>query len=159
VVRCGLNIRLDDDEKVEISPEYELLPQYQDKKLRFFEDYVYVDGEGFHELPSDSRLPDRFRHPVVIEPENLDIFLNYELETLKQYAAKIDPRLLLPRRINLVATNISRDESKGQGWYSLKLKYHTDKGDVPISTLYAKILQKKRFCFTEEGLFDLDNKR
>lgn len=156
VARCGLNIRLTEDETVKISPEYELLPDFKEKKLRFFEDFVYAEGEGFHELPSDSRLPERFRYPVVIAHEDLELFLNYELDSIKQYAAKIDPRLLKPNDLSLIATHIAKDDERGKGWYALRLKYQTENGDVSIGALYAGVLHKKRFCFTDQGLFDLN---
>lgn len=159
VLKSGLHIHLTEEETVEISPEYELDPEYRDAKLLFFEDFVYVEGEGFHELPSDTRLPERYRHPLVVEPNNLDLFLNYELESLKQYASKIDPRLLKPSHLSLVAASIAEDTQKGKGWYALKLKYHADAGEVLVSALSNAVARKKRFCFTPVGLFDLEDKR
>ncbi len=158
VVKTGLNIDLDEQEHVLVAPSYELKSEYVDKSIRYFDDFVYVEGEGFHELPADQRLPERFKHPVYIEPENLALFLTYELVTLRRYAARIDSRLTKPEHIQLVATQIVQLEDK-PGSYSLKLKYETEHGLVPVTSLWQAMKEKKRFFFEEAGLFDLDEKR
>lgn len=159
VIKSGLNISLLDNDKIQIIPEYVLLPEYAGRPIRFFDDFVYVEEEGFHELPTDSRLPERFRRPFMIESENMSLFLIYELDTIKQYAVNIDPRLIRPVRLELVAHSIERDESIGRGWYVMKLSYKSERGQVPIAQLWRAMKQKKRFYFGEPGLIDLDEKR
>ena len=91
VVKSGLQIELDEQGHVVVTPTYELDPNYVHKTVRFYDDYVYIEGEGFHELLVEHRLPERFKHPVRIEQENLALFLTYELASLRRYATKIDP--------------------------------------------------------------------
>lgn len=158
VVNSGLNIELDDQEQVLVSPVYELNPDYQHKAVRYFDDFIYVEAEGFHELPVEYRLPERFKHPVHIEKDNLALFLTYELVTLRRYAAKIDPKLTKPESIKLIAPHIEMKPDT-TGTYQLKLKYQTERGTVPVTSLWHAMKEKNRFFFDEAGLFDLDDKR
>ncbi len=158
VVNSGLDIELNRDDQITVSPLFELAEEYKEKPIRFFEDYVYIEGEGFHEIPIEHRLPERFRHPVTIEKENLPLFLTYELVALRRYATKIDVRLTKPESVELAASNISLAEGQ-EGKYILKLKYQTERGSIPTTTLWQAIKKKKRFVFDEAGLFDMEDKR
>lgn len=157
VVKAQLTIELDTDEGVNVTPVYDVHPDYREKALRFYGDFVYVPGEGFHELPSETKLPERFRHPLHIERENIPLFLTYELVTLRRNAARIDPRLIKPEKLHLTALNISKTEESGN--YLLKLRYETERGSIPVTTLWQTHKEGKRFVFDEAGLLDLDEKR
>lgn len=154
VLKAGLKIDLTDDDEILVSPEYSLLPEYKDKDVRFFDDYVYTEGEGFHEMPPDSRLPERFRHPIHIPPSDFELFLTYELESLRPFAT-IDPRLLPPKHIDLVARSIAKIGTQERGWYGLKLFYETDRGAIPVTTLWAAIKNKNQFAFAKAGQINL----
>lgn len=157
VVKAQLNIELDSNEKVNVTPVYEVHPDYRDKALRFFGDLVHVAGEGFHELPSETRLPERFRHPMVIESENVSLFLTYELVTLRRHAARIDPRLIKPDSLKLTALNIAK--AKETGRYLLKLRYESERGAIPVPAIWQALKENKRFFFDEAGLLDLEDRR
>lgn len=159
IVRAGLTIKLDEHENILVTPDYEVAPEYKEKNLRFFDDYVYVDGEGFHELPVDQRLPERFRHSVHIEPENMPLFLTFELVSLRRYAKWIDPRLVKPETLQLAATSIQRKSPTTKSHYLLKLKYETERGSIPVTQMWNATKLNRRFFFHEAGLFDLEEKR
>ena len=157
VVKAQLAIELDQSEGVNVTPVYEVQREYRERDVKFFGDFTYVAGEGFHELPADTRLPERFRHPLHIENENVPLFLLYELVTLRRYAARIDPKLIKPDSLSLAAFNIAKSEETGR--YLLKLRYVTDRGAIPATTLWQAIKDNKRFLFDEAGLIDLEDKR
>lgn len=154
-----LNIELLDDDTIDVNPEYEPLPKYKNKHLKFFDDYVYVEGEGFHELPKIHSIPERFHHTVHVDKDNIELFLGYELPNLWPFVKHIDERLIPAKNLTLETTNLSKDESYGKGWYLLNLNYRSDHGSVPISTLWNALKKKKRFVFTQAGLIDLEDKR
>lgn len=158
ILKSGLNIALDKEDHVTVSPVYDILPEYQAISLRFFDDFVYIPGEGFHELPAEQRLPERFKHPMTIEKENLALFLTYELASLRRYASKIDSRLIKPEHLLLTANNI-KPHPEQRGSYLLKLFYQTDRDSVPVTQLWQAMKDKKRFFFNDAGLFDLEEKR
>lgn len=152
VAKMSLNISLIDD-TVNVTPEYEIKSNYADKEIRFFDDFVYVEGEGFHDLPIDGRIPEKFRHATEVQPDALPMFLTYEIDALKPFTAKIDPSLIKPNQIDLIAQHITKTE---EGLYALKLAYQTERGVVPLNTLWTAIKKKKKlFLFSQAGLFDL----
>lgn len=158
IAKTGLSIQLEHDETVCVRPCFEPLPAYADKAMRFFDDFIYVEGEGFSELPPEFRLPERFKHPIYIENENLPLFLTYELASLRRYAVGIDSKLTKPEKCDLYASSIE-SSSENPGHYSLKLKYHTERGELPVTQLWNGMKAKKRFIFHEAGLIDLEEKR
>lgn len=159
LAKSGLNIDYDGDDHISIKPVYEVDAKYQQHKVRFFDDYIYIEAQGFYEIPTEQRLPERFRFPVIIDKENLALFLTFELVALRRYAIKIDPRLVKPDTLRLVTTQVSKAQESGGRRYSLKLKYQTERGAVPVSHIWQAISQKKRFLFHEAGLFDLEENR
>lgn len=159
VEKSGLHIELIDQDEIGINPEYTLLPEYQGSCVRFFDEYVYVLGEGFYELPGDKRLPERYRNPVVIDKEGLSAFLNQELSSIESIATYIDSRLRRFDTGRLLANSIEVDETKDGDKYKLKLKFETEYGAVPVASLWWSFSKKKRFVFSEAGLIDLAEKR
>src|SRR5262249_40445885 len=91
------------------------------------------------------------------EKENVPLFLTYELVTLRRYAARIDPRLIKPEKLHLTALNIAKEEDTGL--YLLKLRYETERGAIPVTSLWQAHKDNKRFIFDDAGLLDLDDKR
>lgn len=159
VVKAGLNVLLTPKEKISITPEYQLLPKYKDVQLQFFDDFIYIEGEGFFELPFNLRLPDKFKEPVIIEGDELSNFLQVELPSLEAFTNNIDPRLRIAKSGHLLASSIDHHGPERQSDYSLRLKYTTEFGAISITSLWWSFKQKKRFVFSEAGLVDLSDKR
>ena len=159
VAKAGLKIELTDKRKVKVTPEYELLPDYQGKTIQLFDDFIYLENEGFHELPVDLRLPEKYRYPIEIEGEELTFFLTYELDALRKYAASIDPLLLRPSQTRLVADLVESVPEKRRGWYRFRFYYQTEAGLIPVSSLRQAFGKKFSFAFFEAGLIDLRDKQ
>ncbi len=159
VIRAGLKIELTEKRHVKTTPEYELLPAYKDKHLQLFDDFVYLEGEGFHELPVDLRLPEKFRYPHLFEGEELLFFLTYEVDTLYKYAIFVDPRLVKAASYQLVTNSIEPVPTKGRGWYRFRLFYQTPTGLISVVALKQAFNKKFPFAFFEAGLVDLRDKR
>lgn len=160
VEHTGVNIRLTPSGAISVSPEHDILPEYKKTKLQFFDEYVYVSGEGFHKLPFDPHLPEQYHHAVEISQNNQGIFLEYELPLLEPYALFIDPKLTKPTSIHLVAQGIDKIEASGQeNWFSTKLFYHSNIGKVDILVLTKALKKRQRFVITDAGLFDLHDDR
>lgn len=159
IEKAALNILLNEKEQICVIPEYQLLPEYKDKPLKFFDDFIYVEGEGFYEIPFNLRLPEQFREPVIIGHDQLPHFLQVELPTLESFANTIDPRLRKASNAHLIAGSIEHNELEGKGDYSLRLKYATEFGAISVTSLWWSFKQKRRFVFSEAGLVDLSDKR
>lgn len=159
VAHAGLKVTLDENRKIHVEPQYGLLPQYQNLPIGFFEEFIFIEGEGFSELPPEYRLPIDYRHPVIIDSEHQATFINYELKNLIPLIDHMDQCLIVPNNLKLVAHQIDRADSSTKGWYSIKLGYQSEFGEVPLSKLWAALKRKERFCFSSAGLIDLKHKR
>jgi SNF2 family DNA or RNA helicase len=155
VTKSGLTIELDEREQIHVNPIYHLEKGYENKRVLFFDDYVYVENEGFSELPVEMRLPEKFHHPILVENQNVPLFLTYEWGNLQRYIDQVDSRLTKPERVRLIIEEASQEADS----YHLKLKYQTEKGEAPLTDFWKAFQAKKRFLFHEAGLFDLEDKR
>lgn len=156
IEKSMIRVWLMDDGSIEITPEYILKQEYENKEVRFFEEYAFIPGEGFYELTSNKRLPERFRHAVNIEPDIVPLFIEYELDSLKNLNTHIDPRLVIPDYISLFAKSIVKEATGG---YQADLYYETERGKIPLNAIWKAIHKKERFLFSESGCIDLTHKR
>ncbi len=159
VTKSGFRIELTDKRKVKIRPEYNLLPEYQGRTIQLFDDFIYLEEEGFHELPVDLRLPEKFRHPLELEGEDLLLFLTYEIDELYPYASFVDPQLLKPKEWHLAANFIQPVPEKGREWYRFRFFYQTEHGLISVTDLKQSLSKKFPFAFSEAGLIDMRDKR
>lgn len=159
IENVSLDITLNENEQILVEPRYELLPKYSHDKVGFFDEFTYVVGEGFFELPAKYRLPVNYRSPTTFEGKESEIFLNYEMQNLKAIISHIDSRLIRPESLTLVAHQISRPDPSAKGWYSLKLGYKSELGEVSVSEIAATLKKHQPFCFSKAGLIDLEDKR
>lgn len=158
VLKAGLKVFLTDEKTVKIAPLYDLEKGFENKNIRFFDDFCFVEDEGFHELPFDSRLPEEYRYPVEIEKDRLSLFLSYELIKLLPYVREIDDALIAPKKMQLKALKIERAENIGKGFYNLKLAIETERGLISIYEIWNAIKKKKPYHFDKSGLIDLSSK-
>ncbi len=159
LVGMGLRIELQKNEEIHISPECSLQAGYEKKDIRFFDEFVYVEDEGFSELPSAIRLPERFRQEVIVSKKEAGWFLIHDLPTIRPYIVFLDPRLCRPREMHLSALKIEKNRVEKNIQYYLKLIYQTETASIPISKIWTHIQKKKRFLFSEAGFLDLEEKR
>lgn len=159
VTKVSIKIELTDKGKVKITPEYELLPTDRTKSIRLFDDFIYLEDEGFYELPPELHLPEKFRNVVELEGEDLIFFLTYEIETLVKYISTVDPKLLKHKEIKLVTNFIEPVSEKGRGWYRFRFFYQTPTGLISVNELLQTVNKKNPFSFFEAGLIDLRDKR
>lgn len=159
VAKSHLKIELMGDDKICVSPDYELLPAYAKRPVRFFDDYSYVPGEGFHELLGDARLPEKYRQTVIIEGEDVATFIQSDMDGLLSFISHIDPRLRRPKNVAMVAEKAAVEEREGSKGYALQLDFESDLGKLSLASLWKAFQKNQRFLFTEEGLFDLADRR
>lgn len=154
-----LSVSLYRNKSIQITPEYVLSSRYKGSKIHYFDDVVYVDGEGFYVIPPALKLPEGYQRPIVLEGDQISQFILEGLQTLEPFIKTLDDRLKRPQQLQLQASDISAAEDKGRGWYNLKMTYTTEKGPISISYLKGLIAKKQRFAFTKEGLLDLEDRR
>ena len=156
-----LNIQIIDEQSIEIYPYYELKEELSQKSWQLFDDYIYVKGEGFFEIPMHGRLPEKFRTFHQLQGAELNDFIKNDLNLLRPYLHLVDQRLFAPKRCQLVVSEIKKSVEEGKEWYQFCFFYQTEKGILPAIDLSQSLLQKKesRFAFFEQGRFFLDEER
>ncbi|NGX55706.1 MAG: hypothetical protein KR126chlam2_01345, partial [Chlamydiae bacterium] len=131
-----------------ITPDY----QPEDLEIRFFGDFVYVDGEGFSELPAKMRLPEKYQKERVVRHDELLRFFQEEFEELKSHITTLDPKLQRPAQIELELRYLVRT---AEGGLKAKLFYKTDVGYVAVAELAEAAEKKHHYLFSDGGLIDL----
>lgn len=159
IEKTGLRVDVDDKGNISITPEYDLAKEYKNSKVKFFDHFVFVPGEGFSELPTDLRLPEGFSKPVNINAKESEIFLSQTLDHLKPFIISLDKKLQKPKKIELYADEIQISEELDQEWDLMKLSYHTDLGKVSAVKLWNFASKRKRYAITKAGLLDLHEMR
>jgi superfamily II DNA or RNA helicase len=157
VRHCRLVVELHHKDKLlAIQPEYQLKESYRNREVKFFDEYSYVAGEGFCEIPSGERLPERYRHVVYIAEDQLNAFVKEDLDALLPHVSRIDKELQRPQSMTLEVVSL---EQRPEGGYLASLRYLTDIGHVSATHLWRDIKKKLPYSFTPAGLIDLADGR
>lgn len=152
VERAGLHIHLDEEGRIHVDPEFTFFADYIGKKVHFFGDFTYVEGEGFAELPQEARLPEKFHQKTVIEGAQEPYFVTVELAKLKPFILKIDKRLKRPRNLDLKVTYLQQDpQEQGRKWIA-DLVYESEFGEESVGRIKEGLDHHHSYSITEAGL-------
>ncbi|KAF3362314.1 hypothetical protein PHSC3_001143 [Chlamydiales bacterium STE3] len=154
-LEVGLNVTLTDVSKIEIVPFFQIKSEYLGKRLRFYDDIVYVENVGFYELPIEMRLPENYTEKRTVQGAKIKDFIREDLIQIQPYIAHLDPKLKAPDTISF---NVAIFQNK-HGDYVLTINYVTEKGKVPFAELYQAYKQKQPYFFSPYGLIDLSVSR
>lgn len=152
----GVKLALNEQDRIVVSPFYTYAPGYDGTKVEFFEDYVFVKGEGFSEIPSHMKLPSPYFRTIVIDEAAEPYFVGYEIDTLKPYILAIDPRLQKPDYLQLQMTSLKREK---EGHWLVELSYVTNFGKLPVIDVWRALNENKRHLFSTAGLILLKSAR
>ncbi len=159
IERMGLSIRVNEEEKIAIEPKCEFASGIQPSEVRFYGDFAYVPKEGFFELPPTSRLPERYREPVVLSEAQEGAFLAYDLEPLKKHLLECDLRLIKPQRLHLQIRKIIRERKKRSPGWLVDATYVSEAGHIDLFTIWEAFQKKKNHLFSGAGLLLLKEAR
>lgn len=157
--KSGLNIALNENNQIVVKPEYIYLPSYVDKTVRFFENYTYVETEGFCEIPAEHKLPDPYFKETLIDENAEPYFVSYEIDTLKESISTLDPRLRKPKELYLKINHIEKDLSSEKGDWLIDLGYESEVGNVDVVQIWEAFNQNQRYLFSSAGLILLKQPR
>jgi SNF2 family DNA or RNA helicase len=152
----GVKLELNDQGRITVSPYYTYAPGYEEKQVELFEDFTFVEGQGFCEIPSHMKLPAPYFRTIVIDEAAEPYFTSYEIDTLKPFILSIDPRLQKPDYLELQMTSLLRDED---GSWLVDLSYVTNLGALATLDVWEAINDNKRHLFSSAGLILLKTPR
>lgn len=152
----GIDIRLDAKHRIFVEPRYILKPEYAHLPSRLYEEWIYIEGHGFAEIPLNQRLPESVKEPLWIQSENIPRFLDEELPALQNFVRDLDSKLISPLSLRLALTSI--EEAPHHSWF-VKLHYQTERGEISLHELHAAMQKRKTHLFSTAGLIDLRKER
>ncbi len=143
--------------QISIKPQITFAMGYQVKDVLFFDEFTYVEGEGFYELPIDKQLPLGYSKEVVLAKEEVSLFIETILPRLLPIASYVTPSLCRPLERELIVHEIESREDLKKVEYSATLDYRTEFGSISIASLWKAFQEKekKRFLVSPAGLIDL----
>jgi SNF2 family DNA or RNA helicase len=147
--KVGVKIALTEQEKIIVSPLIQFTKEAAGLPHRFFEEFIFIQGLGFFEIPGSMRLPLNYRHTHVVQDPKL--FFKQDILELDDKVIEIDGRLT-PFAPFHWKGKLSKKEGES---YQLKLDIVAKKGRLPLSKIWQDLFRKKSFSFTEFGRVDL----
>ncbi len=153
---CGLHLMLNEEGLILVKPHYTFLPIYEGKKVEIFENFTYVESEGFCEIPHAMRLPDPYFKDVVIDAAAEPYFAAYDINTLMPFITVIDPKLQKPQHLFLRILSFHQEP---EGTWLLELEYESDIGCIDAISIWQAMSEGKRHLFSAAGLLLLKSPR
>lgn len=152
VERATVALRVDEEmQEIIIEPKYYFYPEYLGETVMFFEDFSFVQGRGFYQLPKNLLLPKGFRKKVRVLPHEQASFLALQFPKLKPFISHVDPKIRPPKNLKLVLQEAS--------FPNLKLAYQSQSGEIDIFSLYEAFQLERPYFFSEAGLINLNHPR
>lgn len=155
VEKLSLELRLIEEQKIEILPVIEYRSSYSPKNVVFFDPFIYLEKEGFYILPPAMQLPGRFRKKCVLEKEERDFFLNFELDSVRNSISYIDRKLQRAENLRVEVDHIAKVK---RGW-QVDLCYVSKVGREKAFFVYQAIEKGEKFLFSNAGLLYLSELR
>lgn len=152
----GLSIQGRSSTSIAITPKERVLPEFESLHLRFFGDFVYIEGKGFNELPIPFRIHPQYQKEMIIHQDRLQGFFDEEFEQLSESIIELDPRLKKPHKLALEVHSLSRNP---EGGLKAELYYASEHGKVSLIDFFDAIQKKRRYLFSEAGRIDLFDPR
>lgn len=150
IEKAGLSIMINEEDRIVVEPQMQFLPPYNAASPKLFEEFVFVEGEGFSEIPIQWRLPKDYATKKIIPQDEEEAFIIHELETLQKSALSLDPRLIKPSKMELVIEELERPE-KGKGIFA-SMYYQTEFGRIDLPTLSKLLDSPKNLLLTPAGI-------
>lgn len=159
VLQTGLRVVLTKQEQILVQPLMQFHPRYDKQLVEVFGNYTYVGGEGFSLISPKLQLPPLFRAERKIAPSEEKLFFTKEIEFLKPYLIEMDPRLVLPARLDVQINHLKSDPKLGKGAWIVNLDYVGSSGRVSPYLIWQALAKKKERLFSEAGVLFLDDSR
>jgi len=156
IEKVGLNIFINDEQKIVVEPDYYYKKEYQGKKVYIFDDFTYIPDEGFAQIPSGNLLPKKYRKKVVIDKYAESAFIITELVTLKPFIIKIDHRLKSPSNLTLRLQTMMKTKKKK---WKVRLAYASEFGEENFCSIQKGIEKHRSYVITQAGLLFLKDPR
>ena len=157
--KVGIDIRLNEEEKIQIIPKRFLAEGISDEDLIFYDRYIYIKNVGFFTLPHAFLLPEKYRSFQVLYKREESYFLKVELAKLAPYITFLESRLKKPQNLVVKIKRITQEKRTATLSYLVDLIYESEIGLVHGTELYKALSENKKYIFSNAGLIYLNDPR
>jgi len=158
IEQAKLKIVVENDQIV-VDPTIHFKGDYDISKVTFFDKYVYVESEGFSEIPIQKKIFEKYWKRTIIPEDKVLYFLSYELDFLKQSIDYLDKRLNKPSKLYLKIKSLKKEVKRSKISWLVDLSYKSDLGEVSVVNIWEHLQEKKKFSFTNAGFLNLTEHR
>jgi SNF2 family DNA or RNA helicase len=158
IEKMSLEVRLNEQKRINIRPLFTFLNPYQSKKVRFFREYTYVQEEGFTEIPYVRTFLEEYLKEKTLTAGEETLFVS-RLESLQPWISYLDPQLTPAKKILIRIHDMKRDEESKIGKWVVDLQYESELGEVSLYEIWQAMQANKKHLFTPAGLIDLSSAR
>ncbi|MDN3504552.1 MAG: DEAD/DEAH box helicase [Rhabdochlamydiaceae bacterium] len=157
VAKMGLKVYINAGGVIEVDPLIHYTIGYEDKKVVIFDEYAFVQGEGFSRIPESSLLPSGYEKHKEIPAFLEQHFLFQELDDLKPYIVYLDKQLTAVDELTLSIDSVKCNTKTGH--WSFDLKYTSELGEVRFEELFNAVTTLKPFVASDAGLIIIKEPR
>lgn len=157
VENMELKVSLEAD-GIHVAPVFTISPSYEERKILFYSEYTYVDGEGFSKIHVLQPLLVEYLEEKVLCGKEESTFIA-RLKEIEPWIVDSDSRLAVPKQLALRLHGMERQEESSSGQWLLELKYETDLGSVEAVDVWKAVQAGQKFLFSKAGLLDLSASR
>ncbi len=155
LLNACLEVKVLDDQTIAIEPVYTFFSERKQQSGQFFDDFLYIEGEGFYEIPLKFRLPENYRTKSVLsDNEELTDFFENDLPAFSHRIHLIEKKVLEPSELFLEIEKITIPKNSSRGIYEFHLNFISNSGSANISSIRKTIEEGKRYSFTDAGRID-----
>lgn len=140
---------------IRMEPIYTFFPYYQGKKVLFFEEYLFVQDEGFLRIRGVPPYLERYLQEKVIQDKEA-LYLLEHLAEFQSWILEVDPKLQVPKQIVLEPSQIVRGSNNQ---WTLNLSYKTEVGTAEIYPIWQAMEEGKKYFFSSAGMLNLTDNR
>lgn len=154
ILKSGYEIFLK-NEQVFVQPVIQFLPEHQNKKVKFFDEFTYVENQGFYELAFEQRLKKKYMPSVFISKEQESNFVLYDLDTLVDQIIFLQKELTKPLSLRLEIRNLEQVKRNKHFQWRIQLVFVSELGEVDAKKIWQAVQENRHYLFTSAGLIIL----
>ncbi|MDR2539772.1 MAG: DEAD/DEAH box helicase [Chlamydiales bacterium] len=158
ILKSGYEIRLK-NEHIFVQSVMQFLPDYQDKNVYIFDEFTYVENQGFHEIAFEQRLKKKYVPNAFISKEQEADFIFYDLDTLVDQILVLQKELTKPHSLQIEIRNLEHIKKKTHVQWRMRLVLISELGEVDVKEIWQAIMENCPYLFTPAGLIILKQSR
>lgn len=158
ILKSGYEISLK-NAQIFVQSVMQFLPEYQDKSVQIFDEFTYVENQGFYEIAFAQRLKKKYRPSAFIPKEQEANFILYDLDTLADQIIVLQKELTKPHSLRVEIQNLEHIQKNASLQWRMRLVFISELGEVNAKEVWQAVMENRSYLFTPAGLIILKQSR